>query len=179
TYWSFLASGLFLYTSPFLGQSPHAGGFAYVPYTLKQYSPGYNMDFYALALLFLTISSTAGAINLSTTIFRFRAPGMAVSRMPLFFYSTLTVSISIVLSLPALTAALIFLELDRQGGTHFYDVAHGGSVLMWQQLFWFFGHPWVYVIFLPATGMISMLLPVFSRRPIVGYHHLRPAPADA
>ncbi|MGE3958371.1 MAG: cytochrome c oxidase subunit I [Vicinamibacterales bacterium] len=169
TYWSFLASGLFLYASPLLGQAPHAGWFAYVPYTLRQYSPGYNMDFYALALLFLAISTTAGAINFITTIFRFRAPGMAVSRMPLFFYSTLTISIAIVLSLPALTAALIFLELDRQWGTHFYDVARGGSVLLWQQLFWFFGHPWVYVIFLPATGMISMLLPVFARRPIVGY----------
>ena len=169
SYWGFLLSGLFLYVSPLMGQSPHAGWFAYVPYTLKQYSPGYNMDFYALALLFLTISTTAGAINFITTIFRFRAPGMAVSRMPLFFYSTLTVSISIVLSLPSLTAALIFLELDRQWGTHFFDVSHGGSLLMWQQLFWFFGHPWVYVIFLPATGMISMLLPVFARRPIVGY----------
>ncbi len=169
TYWSFLASGLFLYASPLLGQAPHAGWFAYVPYTLRQYSPGYNMDFYALALLFLAISTTAGAINFITTIFRFRAPGMAVSRMPLFFYSTLTISIAVVLSLPALTAALIFLELDRQWGTHFYDVARGGSVLLWQQLFWFFGHPWVYVIFLPATGMISMLLPVFARRPIVGY----------
>jgi heme/copper-type cytochrome/quinol oxidase subunit 1 len=127
------------------------------------------MDFYALALLFLTISTTAGAINFITTIFRFRAPGMAVSRMPLFFYSTSTVSVAVVLSLPALTAALVFLELDRQWGTHFYDVARGGSLLLWQQLFWFFGHPWVYVIFLPATGMISMLLPVFARRPIVGY----------
>src|SRR4029079_17762435 len=119
TYWSFLASGLFLYTSPFLGQSPHAGWFAYVPYTLREYSPGYNMDFYALALLFLTISTTAGAINFITTIFRFRAPGMAVSRRRRSFYSTMNVSITIVLSLPALTAALIFLELDLQWGTHF------------------------------------------------------------
>jgi cytochrome c oxidase subunit 1/cytochrome c oxidase subunit I+III len=169
TYWSFLASGLFLYASPLVGQAPHAGWFSYVPYTLKEYSPGLNMDFYALALLFLTISTTAGAINFITTIFRFRAPGMAISRMPLFFYSTSTVSAAILLSLPALTAALVFLELDRQWGTHFYDVARGGSLLLWQQLFWFFGHPWVYVIFLPATGMISMLLPVFARRPIVGY----------
>ena len=169
TYWSFLASGLFLYASPFVGQAPHAGWFAYVPYTLKQYSPGLNMDFFALALLFLTISTTAGAINFVTTILRLRAPGMAISRMPLFFYSTLTVSASLIFSLPPLTASLVFLELDRQWGTHFYDTAHGGSAMLWQQLFWFFGHPWVYVIFLPATGMISMLLPVFSRRPIVGY----------
>ena len=169
TYWSFLASGLFLYASPFLGQSPHAGWFAYVPYTLKTYSPGPGMDFFALALLFLTISTTAGAINFITTIFRLRSPGMAISRMPLFFYSTSTISASIIFSLPPLTASLVFLELDRQWGTHFYDTTHGGSALLWQQLFWFFGHPWVYIIFLPATGMISMIIPVFSRRPIVGY----------
>jgi cytochrome c oxidase subunit 1/cytochrome c oxidase subunit I+III len=169
TYWTFLASGLFLYSSMLTGQSPHAGWFAYVPYTLRQYSPGLNMDFFALALLFLTISTTAGAINFITTILRLRAPGMAISRMPLFMYSTLTISASIVLSLPALTVALVFLELDRNWGTHFYDTARGGSVMLWQQLFWFFGHPWVYIIFLPATGMISMLLPVFARRPIVGY----------
>jgi len=172
TYWSFLLSGVLLYVAPLVGEAPHGGWFAYVPYTLAQYSPGLNMDFYALALLLLTISTTAGAINFVTTIFRLRPPGMAVSRMPLFFYSTLTVSISVILSLPALTAALVFLELDRRWGTHFYDPAKGGDVLLWQQLFWFFGHPWVYIIFLPATGMISMLLPVFSRRPIVGYTYV-------
>jgi cytochrome c oxidase subunit I len=172
TYWTFLFSGGFLYVSPFLGQAPHGGWFAYVPYTNAVYSPGLNMDFYALALLFLTISTTAGAINFIITILRMRAPGMAISRMPLFLYSTLTVSWSIVFSLPALTAALAMLELDRRWGTHFFDVHQGGSVLLWQQLFWFFGHPWVYIIFLPATGMISMLLPVFARRPIVGYSYV-------
>src|SRR3954469_3358127 len=99
------------------------------------------MDFYALPLLFLTISTTAGAINFITTILRLRAPGMAISRMPLFFYSTLTISVSILFSLPALTAACVFLELDRRWGTHFFDVHQGGNVLLWQQLFWFFGHP--------------------------------------
>lgn len=140
-----------------------------MPYTLRQYSPGLNMDFFALALMFLSISTTAGAINFITTILRHRPPGMAISRMPLFMYSTLTVSVSIVLSVPALTVALVFLELDRQWGTHFYDTSHGGSALLWQQLFWFFGHPWVYIIFLPATGMMSMIIPVFAGRPIVGY----------
>jgi cytochrome c oxidase subunit 1/cytochrome c oxidase subunit I+III len=127
------------------------------------------MDFYAVSLVFLTISTTAGAINFIVTIFRHRAEGMGVSRMPLLMYSTLTVSASIMLSLPPLTAALVFLELDRQWGTHFYDTTLGGSPMLWQQLFWFFGHPWVYVIFLPATGMMSLILPVFARRPIVGY----------
>jgi heme/copper-type cytochrome/quinol oxidase subunit 1 len=172
TYWTFLASGLFLYASPFLGQAPHGGWFAYVPYTNAIYSPGLNMDFYALALLFLTISTTAGAINFITTILRLRAPGMAISRMPLFFYSTLTISVSVLFALPPLTAACVFLELDRQWGTHFFDVNRHGSVLLWQQLFWFFGHPWVYIIFLPATGIISMIIPTFARRPIVGYTYV-------
>jgi heme/copper-type cytochrome/quinol oxidase subunit 1 len=172
TYWTFLASGLFLYASPFIGASPHGGWFAYVPYTNGLYSPGFNMDFFTLALIFLTISTTAGAINFVTTVLRLRAPGMAISRMPLFFYSTLTISASIIFSLPALTAACVFLELDRQWGTHFYDVHRGGNVLLWQQLFWFFGHPWVYIIFLPATGMISMIIPTFARRPIVGYTYV-------
>jgi heme/copper-type cytochrome/quinol oxidase subunit 1 len=127
------------------------------------------MDFYALALIFLTISTTVGAVNFIVTIFRLRCPGMTISRMPLFLYSTATVSFTIIFSLPALTAACVFLELDRRWGTHFFDPKGGGFPLLWQQIFWFFGHPWVYVIFLPATGMISMIVPVFSRRPIVGY----------
>ena len=169
TYWAYLFSGTFLYIAPVLGQAPHAGWFAYVPYTLTLYSPGLGMDIYALALIFLTISTTGGAVNFIVTILRLRAPGMAISRMPLFLYSTLTVSVVILFALPALTAACIFLELDRRWGTHFFSIASGGETLLWQQLFWFFGHPWVYVIFLPATGMISLIVPVFSRRPIVGY----------
>ena len=172
SYWVFLLSGLFLYGSTTILQSPHAGWFAYAPYTNAKYSPGYGMDFFTLALIFNTVSTTVGAINFIVTIFRLRAPGMAVSRMPLFLYSTLTVSFSIIFSLPALTVACVFLELDRRWQFHFFDVAHGGLVLMWQQLFWFFGHPWVYIIFLPATGMISMIIPVFSRRPIVGYPYV-------
>jgi cytochrome c oxidase subunit 1/cytochrome c oxidase subunit I+III len=170
TYWSYLFSGIFLYLAPLMGQAPHAGWFAYTPYTLTQYSPGIGMDIYPLALIFLTISTTGGAINFIITILRLRAPGIAISRMPLFLYSTLTISFVILFALPALTAACIFLELDRRWGTHFFDVLGGGNILLWQQLFWFFGHPWVYVIFLPATGMISLIIPNFSRRPIVGYH---------
>jgi len=169
TYWTFLLSGILLYISPLLGQAPHAGWFAYVPYTLTQYSPGMGMDFYAASLILLTISTTGGAINFIVTILRLRAPGMAISRMPLFLYSTGTISFVILLSLPSLTANCIFMELDRRWGTHFFRIADGGDTFLWQQLFWFFGHPWVYVIFLPATGMLSMIVPVFSRRPIVGY----------
>ncbi|UWZ86683.1 cytochrome c oxidase subunit I [Occallatibacter riparius] len=169
TYWTFLLSGILLYVSPLIGQAPHAGWFSYVPYTLTKYSPGMGMDFYAASLVLLTISTTGGAINFIVTILRLRAPGMAISRMPLFLYSTGTISFVILFSLPSLTANCIFLELDRRWGTHFFRIAGGGDTFLWQQLFWFFGHPWVYVIFLPATGMLSMIVPVFSRRPIVGY----------
>ena len=172
SYWTYLLSGLLLYSSLIFSKTPHAGWFAYVPYTSSAYSPDYGMDFFALALIFLSISTTVGAINFIVTILHLRAPGMTVSKMPLFLYSTLTISFAIVASLPALTVACTFLELDRQWGTHFFDVSHGGSPLLWQQLFWIFGHPWVYVVFLPATGMVSMLIPVFSRRPIVGYPYI-------
>jgi cytochrome c oxidase subunit I+III len=169
SYWTFLLSGLLIYSSALGGVMPHGGWFAYVPYTNAQYSPGLNMDFYALALLFLTISTTAGAINFIVTIFKTRCPGMSVSRMPLFMWSTLTTSVAMVFSMPALTAALIFLELDRRFGTHFYDPVRGGAPLLWQHLFWVFGHPWVYIVILPATGMASMIIPTFCRRPIVGH----------
>jgi cytochrome c oxidase subunit 1/cytochrome c oxidase subunit I+III len=169
SYWTFLLSGLFLYSSLLLGQAPHAGWFAYAPYTLQEFSPGRNMDFYALALIFLTISTTVGAINFLVTIARLRAPGMTLSRMPLLMYSTGTTAALVVIALPALTIACLFLLLDRQWGTHFFDTSLGGSPLLWQHLFWFFGHPWVYIIFLPATGMVSVMLPAYARRPVVGY----------
>lgn len=172
TYWTYLLSGILLYVAPALGQAPHAGWFSYVPYTDVRYSPGLGMDFYAVSLVFLTISSTGGATNFIVTILRLRAPGMTISRMPLFLYSTLTISVVILFALPALTVACVALELDRRWGTHFFDIAGGGNPTLWQQLFWFFGHPWVYIIFLPATGMISLIIPVFSRRPIVGYPYV-------
>ncbi|HEY2806473.1 MAG TPA: cbb3-type cytochrome c oxidase subunit I, partial [Gemmatimonadales bacterium] len=169
SYWSFLLSGLVLYTGLALGLGPHGGWFAYPPYTGPAYSPGLNMDFYTLALLFLSISATAGAINFIVTIFKIRCPGMSLSRMPLLMWSTLTTSVATLFALPPLSAALVFLELERRYGFHFFDPAAGGHPLLWQHLFWVFGHPWVYIIILPATGMISVMLPAFCRRPIVGH----------
>jgi cytochrome c oxidase subunit I len=169
TYWVFLASGLFLLASLALGQAPDAGWFAYTPFSDRMYSPGLGLDFYALSLIFLTISTTGGAINFIATILRHRAPGMTPKKAPLVLYSTLTASLVTVFALPPLTVACTFLELQRQWHFHFFDLSHGGDPVMWQHLFWFFGHPWVYVIFLPATGFISMIIPVFSRRPIVGH----------
>jgi len=172
SYWSFLLSAILLYIGPCMGQAPHGGWFAYVPFTNIQYSPDRGMDFYALALIFLTISTTVGAINFITTILRLRAPGMSISKMPMLCYSTGTISAAILFALPALTVDCVFLELDRHWGTHLFKVIGGGNVLMWQQLFWFFGHPWVYVIFIPAMGILSMIIPVFSRRPLVGYPYV-------
>ena len=172
SYWTFLFSGLFLYASLLLNNAPHAGWFAFAPYTLTQYSPGLGMDFFALSIVLLSISTTAGAINFLVTIFQLRAPGMTISKMPLFMYSSITTYFSVVFSLPALTAALLFLELERKWGFPFYNTALGGHTLLWQQLFWFFGHPWVYIIFIPATGMISMMVPAFARYPIVGYPYI-------
>ncbi|MGH9325204.1 MAG: cytochrome c oxidase subunit I [Terriglobia bacterium] len=172
TYYAFLLSGILLYISPFLGQAPHGGWFANVPYTNVTYSPGFGMDFFNASLVLLTISTSANAVNLIITILRMRAPGMAISRMPIFLFSTLTISFVALFAMPALTACNVLLELDRRWGTGFFKPAHGGHVLMWQQLFWFFGHPWVYIVFLPATGMISMIIPVFARRPIVGYTYI-------
>jgi len=169
SYWMFLLSGLLLYGSVLFGQSPDAGWFAYVPLAARRYNAGLNMDFYPAAVIALTISTTAGAINFIVTIFKHRAPGMTFGRMPLFLYSTGTTAFLSVLALPALTVACVFLELDRQWGTHFFQARTGGDPVLWQHLFWFFGHPWVYIVFLPATGMISMLLPVYARRAIVGH----------
>ena len=169
SFWSYLLSGMIHYIGITRGIAPHAGWFAYTPLSSVTYSPGHNTEFYTLALLFLAISTTAGAINFIATILTMRAPGMSLNRMPLMMWSTLTTSASILMSLPALSAALIFLVLDRQYGFHFYDSVRGGAPLLWQHLFWLFGHPWVYIIILPATGMVSMMLPTFCRRPMIGY----------
>jgi len=169
SYWTFLLSGIFLYSSALVGQVPDGGWFAYVPLTRDAFSPGLNMDFYALGLVFLTISTTAGAINFIVTLFKLRAPGMSINRIPLFMWGTLTNSFSVLFALPALTVACVMLYLDRGVGTRFFDPGGGGHPLLWQHLFWIFGHPWVYIIVLPAMGIVSHALPTFCRRPLVGY----------
>ncbi|HET9984625.1 MAG TPA: cytochrome c oxidase subunit I [Longimicrobiales bacterium] len=169
SYWLFLASGIFLYTSPLLGQAPNAGWFAYPPYTLRTYNPGLNMDFYALGLLFLTVSTTVGAVNFVGTVMKMRAPGMSINRMPIFMYGTMTASFAALFALPSLSVSLVFLFLERRFGFPFYDPAGGGHPLLWQHLFWIFGHPWVYIIVLPAMGIVSEVIPTFCGRPLVGY----------
>lgn len=169
SYWIYLFAGLFIYASFALGVAPNDGWFNYVPYANATYNPGPNIDFYALGLIFLGISTTAGAVNFIVTFLRMRAPGMSLNRLPIMAWSTLTVSIANVLVIPCVSLAFFLLWADRNIGTHFFDVTAGGQTLLWQHLFWMFGHPWVYAIVLPAMGMASDALPTFCRRPLIGY----------
>jgi cytochrome c oxidase subunit 1/cytochrome c oxidase subunit I+III len=172
SYWIFLASGIFMYSSVPFGLAPNDGWFNYVPLSGKAFTPDKNIDFYTLGLIFLTIATTAGAANFIVTIFKLRAPGMSINRMPLFCWAVLTTSFAVIFALPALTVANTMLELERTWGFHFFQPAHGGDPLLWQHLFWIFGHPDVYIIFLPAVGIVSSIVPVFSRRSIVAYEWL-------
>ena len=169
SYWIFLFAGLFLYSSFLVGQVPNAGWFNYVPIAARPYTPGLNIDFYTIGLTLLSVSTTVGAINFVVTFFKTRAPGMSVNRVPIIVWGTLATSFSVLFAMPALTVACVFLFLDRRVGTHFFDAAEGGHPLLWQHLFWIFGHPWVYIVVLPAMGMMSDMISTFARRPLVGY----------
>lgn len=169
SYWIFLFAGVFLYSSFPMGAAPDAGWFNYVPYSSKTYNPGPNIDVYALGMVLLGISTSVGSANFIVTLFRTRAPGMSINRVPVIVWGTLTASIGNLLAVPAVSLAFFMLWMDRQLGTHFFDVAGGGHPLLWQHLFWMFGHPWVYAIVLPAMGIVSDALPTFCRRPLVGY----------
>ena len=168
-YWVFLFAGLFMYASLPLGLAPDGGWFAYTPLTTDAYSPGLDLDFWVLGLLFLGIGTTAGAINFIVTIFKGRAPGMTVARMPIFVWSILATSFAVLFAVPALNVANLLLLLERSFGFHFYGAEAGGSPLLWQHLFWVFGHPDVYIIVLPALGIVSEIVPAFSRRRLIGY----------
>jgi cytochrome c oxidase subunit 1 len=167
SYWAFLFGGIVLYSSFFLGGAPNGGWFGYAPNSTTDPSPG--MDFYAVGLLITGIASTAGAINLGVTVINMRAPGMSLFRLPVFVWMGLVVQLLLAFSLPIITVALIEMLFDRRFGTHFFDPTVGGDPLLWQHLFWLFGHPEVYILILPAFGIISEILPVFSRKPLFGY----------
>ncbi len=167
SYWIFLCSGIFIYIGLVSGHAPNAGWFDYVPLASKQFDPGNNIDFYGYGLIFNGISSTAASINFIVTIFKMRAPGMSLNRMPLFCFAFLAVAFALLFALPSLSVATLFLELDRQLGFHFYDSAQGGDPLLWQNLFWIFGHPEVYIIILPAFGIATSIIPAFSHRRMV------------
>jgi cytochrome c oxidase subunit I len=170
SYWMYLLGGIVLYSSYFAaGGTARAGWTSYVPLSEQLYSPGHGQDYWILALHLLTISSLAGAINLIVTIHNMRARGMTWMRMPLFVWAMETYAVLLVAVLPALSAGLTLLLLDRQAGTHFFIPSKGGSALLYQHVFWFFGHPEVYIMVLPVFGMISEIIPVFARKPIFGY----------
>jgi cytochrome c oxidase subunit 1 len=169
SYWTFFFGGLFMYSSFVFGGAPNDGWFSYAPLTEKAFSPTHGMDYWTLGLLLLGFATTIGSINFIVTIIQLRAPGMTMMRMPLFVWTTFITAFLAVFSLPSLTTALLLLLFDRQLGAHFFNVANGGSALLWQHLFWFFAHPEVYILILPAMGVVSEVIPVFSGKPLFGY----------
>jgi len=169
SYWIFLAGGGLLWISFVLDMGPDAGWFAYVPLSGPQYGAGKRADIWAQMITFTELSALAVAVEIVVTIFKQRAPGMTLDRIPLFVWSMLVTAFVVILAMPAIMVASTSLILDRLVGTHFYNPAEGGDVLLWQHLFWFFGHPEVYIIFLPAVGMVSTIVGTFARRPVFGY----------
>ena len=167
--WIFLFGGIFLNLSWFLGGGADGGWFAYAPNTGLAFSPGNGMDFYAIGLQIVGIASLLGALNLLVTILNMRCPGMTLLRMPVFTWMILVVQFLLVFALPVITVALVLLTFDRTFDSNFFDVTAGADPLLWQHLFWIFGHPEVYILILPAFGVVSETLPVFSRKPLFGY----------
>ncbi|WP_305907437.1 cytochrome c oxidase subunit I [Methylomarinum sp. Ch1-1] len=168
-YWCYLFGSLILMSSLLLGIAPAAGWFMYTPLSNAVYSPGPNVDFWLLGITFVEISAVSAGVELVVSILRSRTSGMALLHMPLYCWYILVMALMIVFGFPPLILGSILLELERTAGMPFFEVARGGDPILWQHLFWLFGHPEVYILFLPGAGIVSTLLPVFSRRPIVGY----------
>ena len=169
SYWLYLLGGVILYLSfEARGGAAQAGWTSYVTLSTL-HEPGRGQDLWILSIHVLSLSSFVGALNFIVTITNMRARGMTWTRMPLFIWSMLTYAWLLLLALPTLSAGLTMMLLDRNAGTHFFDPAHGGSPILYQHVFWFFGHPEVYIMVLPAMGMISEIIPVFARKPIFGY----------
>ncbi|MDV3242873.1 MAG: cytochrome c oxidase subunit I [Methylocaldum sp.] len=168
-YYVYLIAGVTLYAAGFLGHAPDGGWFAYVPLTLTQYSPGLGLDFWATMITFIEISALVAAVELIVTVFKQRALGMSLNRMPLFVWAMLVTMFMIVFAMPPLMVGSVMLALDRTVSTHFFMTSGGGEPLLWQHLFWFFGHPEVYIILVPALGVISSIVVTFARRPVFGY----------
>jgi len=169
SFWCFLAGGIMLNTSWFLGGGPDGGWFAYAPNTGVTFSPGHGMDFYAVGLQIVGLASLVAAVNLITTVLNMRAPGMTMMKVPVFTWMSLVTQMLLLFSLPVISVALFLLTFDRLWDANFFNVAAGADPLLWEHLFWIFGHPEVYIIILPAFGIASEIIPVFSRKPIFGY----------
>jgi cytochrome c oxidase subunit 1 len=180
SYWTFLFGGMFMTASFFTGNpagsfleghlgAPDGGWFGYAPLTLNQFSAGTGIDFWAFGLLILGVASMAGGFNFAVTIINMRAPGLTLFRMPVFVWMTLVTSFLIIFAMPVITVALFQILFDRLFGANFFNVGAGGTPLLWQHMFWLFGHPEVYILILPAMGIVSEILPTFSKKPLFGY----------
>src|SRR5882757_6121675 len=174
-FWVTLFGGLMVYLSYITGGAPAVGWFAYAPLTQHTFSPSAATDFWALGLIVSGIGTIAGAVNFIATILGMRAPGMTLRKLPFFVWTMLWTAFQMLLAIPPLTAALTMIIFDRQLGAHFFDVPNGGSAYLWQHLFWFFGHPEVYILILPVFGMVSEVIPVFSRKVLFGYEFMAAA----
>ena len=170
-YWVYLTGGILLFGALFMNVGPDQGWFSYPPLAGPDYGPGKRVDVWSQMVTLVEIGSMSGAVATIVTILKLRAPGMSLNRMPLFVWAILIMSFMIVFAMPAVTLCSTMLSTDRasQIGTHFFNHAEGGDALMWQHMFWFFGHPDVYIIFIPATGFVSAIIPIFARRKVFGY----------
>jgi cytochrome c oxidase subunit I+III len=168
-YYVYLIGGLLLYAGLLLNTGPEAGWFSYVPLAGPEFSPGKRSDIYAQTVTFTEISALVSAMEIIVTIFKQRAPGMSLNRMPLFVWAQLVTAFMIIFAMPWVASASLFLAMDRLIATHFFNPAEGGDALLWQHLFWFFGHPEVYIIFIPALGMVSMIVSALTGREVFGY----------
>ncbi|WP_363352257.1 cytochrome c oxidase subunit I [Methylocystis echinoides] len=167
--WAYVIGGLVFFSTIFYDLAPDGGWFMYPPLTLREFSPGDNADFWLLGIGFIEISAIAGAIEIIVGVLRTRPPGMTLDKLPIFAWSMLIFAGMIVFAFPAIILATLLLEIERAFGWPFFSAARGGDPLLWQHLFWFFGHPEVYIIFLPAAGLVSMIAPTMAQRPLAGY----------
>jgi cytochrome c oxidase subunit 1 len=169
SYWMFLFGGMFLYVSFLLNTGPDVGWFSYPPLAGQLFTPTKRADVWAQLITFTEVASLATAVSLITTAFKMRTPGMSLNRIPMFVWGQVVTSFMVIFAMPAVMLASTALILDRLVSTHFFDVDRGGDALLYQHLFWFFGHPEVYIVFIPGTGIVSTIVTTFSRRPVFGY----------
>jgi cytochrome c oxidase subunit 1 len=169
SYWIYLFGGIFLFGMFLVNTGPDVGWFAYVPLAGPEYTPGKRADVWAQLITFTEVAALAVSIEIIVTAFKMRAPGMSLNRVPVFVWGQVVTAFMVIFAMPAVMLASTMLILDRLVGTHFYNPAEGGDALLWQHLFWFFGHPEVYIIFIPATGIMSTIITTFSRRHMFGY----------
>jgi len=169
-YWTYFVGVVFLYISLFVNTAPDVGWFAYVPLSGPAFSPGHRVDVWAQLVTFTEISALCVAVNIIVTVFKCRTPGMSLNRLPIFVWAQLVVAFMVVFAMPAVAAgSTLMLATDRAVNMHWFNPAEGGDALLWQHIFWFFGHPEVYIIFLPAIGMVTPIIETFCRRPVIGY----------